>query len=149
MTICFWMWYWIASGLGGGTRVVVGGGTRGRGRGPLRSLGKLPAPRHAPNIRIHAPNRFMDMRPTSAYMHLTVSSTCTQHPHTCTQPFSCVHTRHSLVYTQEIQRISCVYTRDVLCIHKRSLVYTQENLQENLLCIQEILSVVRRSFDFV
>ena len=34
------------------------GGARGRGRGPLGSLGKLPTPRDAPNIRIDAPNRF-------------------------------------------------------------------------------------------
>ena len=31
---------------------------RGRGRGPLGGLGKLPTPRDALNIRIDAPNRF-------------------------------------------------------------------------------------------
>ena len=52
-----------------------------RGRGPLGSLGKLPTPIDAPNIRIDAPNRFrmdapnngidepnrsVEMHPTSA-----------------------------------------------------------------------------------
>ena len=48
------------------------------------------------------------------------------------QEISCVYTRGSFVYAQEIllciQEISSVYTRDLCCIHKRSRVDTRDFL---------------------
>ena len=80
--------WWLGAGQGPGRTLLVsarfarawgepgwgGGGEPGAGVGArLGAWESYLLPRDAPNIRIHASNRSIDMRPTTAYMHPIVS----------------------------------------------------------------------------